>query len=49
MDFAYGQSAGARDECLQNGVLEAFGQAKYDVRQLLLALTQTDAFLSYAP
>jgi hypothetical protein len=48
MDFAYGQSVGARDPCLQSSVVEAFARAGHDVRKLLLALTQTEAFLSFA-
>jgi hypothetical protein len=47
MDFAYGQSAGARDECVQAGVVEAFAKSGHDVRKLLLALTQTDQFLTF--
>jgi hypothetical protein len=46
MDFAYGQAAASRDACLQQQVVDAFARAGHDVRKLLLALTQTDAFLS---
>jgi Protein of unknown function (DUF1592)/Protein of unknown function (DUF1588)/Protein of unknown function (DUF1587)/Protein of unknown function (DUF1595)/Protein of unknown function (DUF1585) len=49
MDFAYGQSAGARDECVQAGVVGAFAKSGHDVRKLLLALTQTDEFLYFTP
>jgi hypothetical protein len=47
MDFAYGQSAGARDACVEAGVVAAFARSGHDVRQLLLALTQTDEFLYF--
>jgi hypothetical protein len=49
MDFAYGQSVDARDECVQAGVVQAFASAGHDVRKLLLALTQTDEFLYFTP
>jgi hypothetical protein len=49
MDFAYGESAGARDDCVQFGVLDAFAKSGHDVRKLLLALTQTDEFLYFTP
>ena len=42
------RSAQPSDECVQAAVNVAFHKAGYDVRQLLLALTQTDAFLYYA-
>ena len=48
LQLAYGRTLGAGDECLQAAVDVAFHKAGYDVRQLLLALTQTDAFL-YLP
>jgi hypothetical protein len=47
MDFAYGQSAGARDPCVEAGLVAAFAQSGHDVRKLLLALTQTDEFLFF--
>ena len=47
MDFAYGQSAGARDGCIDAQVVAAFAQSGHDVRKLLLALTQTDEFLYF--
>jgi hypothetical protein len=47
VQFAYGRSEGG-DECLQATVNAAFQKANFDIRQLLLALTQTDDFL-YLP
>jgi Protein of unknown function (DUF1592)/Protein of unknown function (DUF1588)/Protein of unknown function (DUF1587)/Protein of unknown function (DUF1595)/Protein of unknown function (DUF1585) len=48
LQFAYGRSQEAGDECVQAAVNVAFHKAGYDIRQLLLALTQTDDFL-YLP
>jgi hypothetical protein len=48
LQFAYGRSQEASDECVQAKVTAAFASAKHDIRQLLLALTQTDDFL-YLP
>ncbi len=47
-DFAYGRTRAAEDECTQLHLEEEFTAAGYDVRQLLLSLTQTDDFL-YLP
>jgi hypothetical protein len=47
LQFAYGTTTGAADECVRASVSLAFARAGGDVRQLLLALTQTDAFLYY--
>lgn len=44
-DFAYGRTRAAEDECTQTRLEEEFVAAGHDVRQLLLALTQTDDFL----
>jgi hypothetical protein len=48
LQFAYGRSRDAGDECVQATVNVAFQKAGYDIRQLLVALTQTDDFL-YLP
>jgi hypothetical protein len=51
LDFAYGRSlqpADAADACLKERVETAFKASGYNVKQLLLDLTQTDAFL-YLP
>lgn len=51
LEFAYGrslQASDAPDACLQEQVHATFKASGYDVKQLLLALTQTDAFL-YLP
>jgi hypothetical protein len=48
MDFGYGRTMGAGDECTVAGVDASFKSSGYNVKQLLLALTQTDAFLYLA-
>jgi hypothetical protein len=48
MRFAYGRSLEAADACNQQSVQTAFQSAGYNVKQLLLALTQSDGFL-YRP
>jgi Protein of unknown function (DUF1585)/Protein of unknown function (DUF1588) len=44
-NFAYGRTHQPADECVQTAVETAFTESGHDVRALLLALTQTDAFL----
>lgn len=46
--FAYGRTLDADDECVETLVADAFVESGSDIRQLLLDLTQTDAFL-YLP
>jgi hypothetical protein len=48
LNFAYGRTLDSGDACMKQSVQAAFAQSGYDVRQLLLSLTQTDAFL-YLP
>jgi hypothetical protein len=48
MQFAYGRVLDAQDDCNRQAVEVAFQSANYNVKQLLLALTQTDAF-QYVP
>ena len=48
LNYAYGRTLGAEDECTRTEVEVAFAQSNYDVQSLLLSLTQTDAFL-YLP
>jgi hypothetical protein len=48
MRFAYGRSLAAADGCNQQSVVTAFKDAGYNIKQLLLALTQSDGFL-YRP
>ncbi|HET6146062.1 MAG TPA: DUF1592 domain-containing protein [Polyangia bacterium] len=48
MDFGYGRTLGAEDACTAEAVNDGFKKSGYNVKQLLLALTQTDAFL-YLP
>jgi hypothetical protein len=43
--FAYGRALDAADECNQETLLRAFDASGHNVKQLLLSLTQTDAFL----
>lgn len=45
MDYAYGRTMGATDACTAERLEVAFQQAGFNVQQLMLALTQTDAFL----
>lgn len=44
-NFAYGRTHAKPDECVQTAIEEAFTESGYDVQALLVALTQTDAFL----
>jgi hypothetical protein len=48
MRFAYGRSLTDADGCNQQTVVNAFKDGGYNVKQLLLALTQSDGFL-YRP
>jgi hypothetical protein len=50
VDFAYGRShsAASADRCVEKQLAAAFEASGYDIKQLLLDLTQTDAFL-YLP
>jgi len=45
MRFAYGRSLDDADICNRQSVQNAFKSSGYNVKQLLLSLTQTDAFL----
>jgi Protein of unknown function (DUF1592)/Protein of unknown function (DUF1588)/Protein of unknown function (DUF1587)/Protein of unknown function (DUF1595)/Protein of unknown function (DUF1585) len=49
-DFAYGRTLGTDDEdtCVRDAVTASFTESGYDIQELMLALTQTDAFL-YLP
>lgn len=47
LEFAQGRSMGRDDACTRDAVDTAFEESGYDVKQMLLALTQTDAFLYY--
>jgi hypothetical protein len=49
MTFASGRQIEAADECSQQTVAEAFAASGYNIRELLLTLTQTDAFLYLSP
>jgi hypothetical protein len=42
--FAYGRGETESDRCSVNGLQTKFASAKYDMRELLVELTQTDAF-----
>jgi hypothetical protein len=47
-NFAYGRTRGPEDACSQDRLAEQFVASGYDIRELLLALTQSDDFL-YLP
>ena len=47
-DFAYGRITGEGDECTKASIDESFKKSGYNVKQMLVDLTQTDAFL-YLP
>jgi len=46
-EYGYGKTAGTADACAQAALQVAFQKSGYNVKQLLLALTQTDEFLYY--
>jgi hypothetical protein len=48
LSYAYGRQLTSADACTQQTVQSAFKTSGYNVKQLLLSLTQTDAFL-YLP
>ncbi len=48
MRFAYGRSLQSGDACNQQSVNTAFAGGAYNIKQLLLAVTQSDGFL-YRP
>jgi hypothetical protein len=43
--YAQGRQANSDDTCSMAKLQAAFAAAKYDIKELLVALTQTDAFL----
>jgi hypothetical protein len=47
LDFAYGRTLGSDDQCTTAAVDVAFQKSDFNVKQLLLSLTQTDQFLYY--
>ncbi len=47
LEFAYGRTLGMGDECAAASVQVAFQKSGYNVKQMLVALTQTDEFLYY--
>lgn len=48
LNFAYGRTLGREDACTKEKIQSEFEASGYNVRSLLLSLTQTDAFL-YLP
>jgi hypothetical protein len=46
-DFAYGRTLGSDDSCTTAAVDVAFKASDFNVKQLLIALTETDQFLYY--
>jgi hypothetical protein len=47
LEFAHGRTFGVEDQCTRAAVNTAFEESGYNVKEMLLALTQTDAFLYY--
>jgi Protein of unknown function (DUF1592)/Protein of unknown function (DUF1588)/Protein of unknown function (DUF1587)/Protein of unknown function (DUF1595)/Protein of unknown function (DUF1585) len=47
VEFAYGETLRQDDACTRSAINVAFEESGYDVKELLLALTQTDQFLYY--
>ncbi|MDX2052868.1 MAG: DUF1592 domain-containing protein [Polyangiaceae bacterium] len=45
MNYAYGRTLGAADQCTQASVQNTFVQSNYDIKSMLTALSQSDAFL----
>ncbi|WP_438020476.1 DUF1592 domain-containing protein [Sorangium sp. So ce315] len=48
-EYAYGLTLRAEDACTGQAVRDAFEASGYNVKQLIIDLTQTDAFLYLAP
>ncbi|WP_437640056.1 DUF1592 domain-containing protein [Sorangium sp. So ce854] len=48
-EYAYGLTLRAEDACTGQAIRDAFKASGYNVKQLLIDLTQTDAFLYLAP
>ena len=44
-EYAYGRAEQNGDACSIQTLTEAFRRSEFDIRELLVALTQTDAFL----
>ncbi|WP_437984649.1 DUF1592 domain-containing protein [Sorangium sp. So ce117] len=49
IEYAYGLTLRAEDKCTREAVTAAFKTSGYNVKQLLIELTQTDAFHTMAP
>jgi len=49
LEFAYGRTLGQGDQCTRETVDAAFEDGAYNIKEMLLSLTQTDAFLYYYP
>lgn len=47
-NFAYGKTVGASESCITDSITMYFDEVDYDIKSLLIELTQTDAFL-YLP
>lgn len=48
MNYAYGRTLNGDDDCVSDAIQTGFTESGYDIRELLLAITQSDAFL-YMP
>ncbi len=44
-NFAYGRTIGKDEDCLEDHIADTFAASGYDIAQLLVDLTQTEAFL----
>jgi hypothetical protein len=43
--FTFGRTQSAEEECMLDDVYTAFEASDWDIREALIALTRTDAFL----
>jgi hypothetical protein len=48
LEFAQGRTVGPEDTCTRAAVNAAFEESGYNVKKMLLSLTQTDAFQYYS-
>jgi hypothetical protein len=48
LQFAHGRTLRSEDACTRETVNNAFEESGYNVKEMLLALTQTDSFLYYS-
>jgi len=46
MNFGYGRTLGPNEQCAVESVRTKFKDSGYNIQEMLLALTQSDAFLT---